>query len=144
LAHAVPEDAALARAHGLTLRPRPTASRAVPISVIQTVLPLLMRQRFVRRGFLGADSRMATEAVRAHFCHDDGCFEIISIDEDGPAFRAGLRAKDLIVSVQGDLLRPTARLDDVLLPFRPGETIQLGVIRTGHAMRVEVTLAGRR
>jgi serine protease DegS len=144
LAHAVPEDRARAKAHGLTLRPYPTASRAIPVSVVREVLPRLLSRRYVRRIDLGIETRAATEAVRAHFCDDHGCFEVLAVDEDGPGGRAGLQPRDLIVSIQGERLRPTAGLRDLLLPFQPGETIQLGIVRKGQRERVDVKLAGAR
>ncbi|MGZ8475304.1 MAG: S1C family serine protease, partial [Candidatus Limnocylindria bacterium] len=51
------------------------------------------------------------------------------IVEDSPGDRAGLQAGDVIVAVNGEQITAGADLASLLLPYAPGETITLRVLR---------------
>jgi serine protease Do len=57
-----------------------------------------------------------------------------------PAEEAGLRAGDIIVSVDGEQLSADTDLSMLILPHAPGDTITLRVLRDNSATDVEVTL----
>ncbi len=62
------------------------------------------------------------------------------VPADSAAARAGLRAGDLVLQINGI---PVASVEDVqrqLQSTKPGQTIQLGLLRNGQAMNLPVTL----
>lgn len=57
-----------------------------------------------------------------------------------PAEAAGLRAGDIIVKLDGRSVTADADLSMLILPYAPGDTITLGILRDGSSQDVQVTL----
>jgi serine protease Do len=60
--------------------------------------------------------------------------------EGSPADEAGLQAGDLIVAVNGEQIGPDADLATLILPYGPGDTVTLRILRGSSTSEVEVTL----
>jgi S1-C subfamily serine protease len=65
------------------------------------------------------------------------------IVEDSPGERAGLQAGDVIVAVNGEQITAGADLASLLLPYAPGDTITLRVLRENSTREISVTLGER-
>ena len=65
------------------------------------------------------------------------------IVEDSPGERAGLQAGDVIVAVNGEQITAGADLASLLLPYSPGDTITLRVLRESSTREISVTLGER-
>ena len=57
-----------------------------------------------------------------------------------PADMAGLQAGDVIVAVDGEQLAPEADLSMALLPYAPGDTVTLRVLRDNSVQEIDLTL----
>jgi membrane-associated protease RseP (regulator of RpoE activity) len=69
---------------------------------------------------------------------------ITSVDADGPADRAGLKAGDVIVGIDQIPIDDTEDLRTQLQKrYRPGDTVDLTVIREGSEKRFTVELGGK-
>lgn len=67
---------------------------------------------------------------------------VLEVSPGGPAQRAGVRAGDRIVAVNGEDVqgtRPAARVIELLRGVRPGEKVRLRVLRNGKSRDVAVT-----
>lgn len=73
---------------------------------------------------------------------EDGLVKVVSPIEDTPAFRAGLKAGDLIFKLDDTPVKGLT-LNDAVKKMRgkPKTTIRLSIIRKGEAKPIEVTLA---
>jgi S1-C subfamily serine protease len=119
---------------------------AVPIDTAKWVVPELLREGRVVRGYLGLagqtqpfDRRLGR---RLGLAVPAGVL-IASLAERGPAAVAGLRAGDLILAVDGD---PTPTVDAIhrLLGREAiGRTLMLRVLREAEIIEVRATVAGR-
>lgn len=65
---------------------------------------------------------------------------VVDVTEDSPADRAGLRAGDLIVAVEGEPLSDDVTLSDLIQRHEPGDEIELAVLPDGPKRTVTVTL----
>jgi putative serine protease PepD len=65
---------------------------------------------------------------------------IIAVTQGGPADKAGLRAGDVIRSVQDASTPDTAALAEALASMRPGQDATITVVRDGQEMTMHVTL----
>src|SRR4029078_9655195 len=80
---------------------------AVPISTVRAVLPSLLRDGRVRRGYLGVagqDVPLLRRITRFHrLAQSTGVF-LISVEKRGPAAAAGVREGDLLVSLDQEVV----------------------------------------
>ena len=60
---------------------------------------------------------------------------------NGPADRAELKARDIIVQVDGKEVNGVASLGDVLLSKEPGDSVPVQVQRGNQQLTVNVTLS---
>lgn len=65
---------------------------------------------------------------------------VVQVVPDGPADQAGLRAGDVIVSVDGERVRPADRLRRMIRALQPGDTIRLEILRDGEMETIRVVL----
>jgi S1-C subfamily serine protease len=57
-----------------------------------------------------------------------------------PAESAGLEAGDVITALNGDMIGADSDLSMLILPYGPGDTITLTVLRDGASLQIDVTL----
>ena len=121
-------------------------SFAVPIRTVVTVLPALLRDGRVRRGYLGVAGQnvpLLRRVTRFHRLTQSTGVLVISVEADGPARSAGLHEGDIIVSLDA---MPVATLDDLhrlLTEDRIGTTTMLGILRNAERCDVKVNVGDR-
>lgn len=69
--------------------------------------------------------------------------EIIMVDHDGPAGKAGLRVRDVILRLNGALVDSEDQLRKLLHDLQPGRTIQMTICRDGAEQTLNATLSTR-
>jgi hypothetical protein len=96
-------------------------------------------------GFIGIQAVEMTPELRQHFGapKDAGIF-VGSVEKDGPAAKAGLQVGDIVTKVDGDTIASSRELVRAVRHRKPGETIQVDVLRSGAARTVSVTVAERK
>lgn len=62
------------------------------------------------------------------------------IPADGPAARAGMQAKDVIVAIGGTAIHNEADLAATMVKHHPGEKVDVEINRDGKKMTIQVTL----
>ena len=121
-------------------------SFAVPISTVLTILPALLRDGRVRRGYLGIagqDVPLLRRVTRFHRLTQGAGVLVASLESDGPSRAAGLREGDIIVSLAQ---HPVTSLDDLhrlLTENRIGTRVVLGILRGVERLDVSVWIADR-
>ncbi len=60
-----------------------------------------------------------------------------------PADQAGIKAGDIIVTIEGTPVDGQHPLDDILSQFAPGKTVTLGILRGGQSLTLQLTLGTR-
>lgn len=121
-------------------------SFAVPISTVVAVLPALLRDGRVRRGYLGLAGQnipLLRRVTRFHRLTQSGAVLVTSIEKDGPAAAAGVQDGDLIVAFDG---RPVETLDDLhraLTEARIDTVTRLEVLRGAERQAIDVHVKER-
>jgi serine protease Do len=73
----------------------------------------------------------------------DSAVVISAIERAGPAARAGVRAGDLVVAINGDRIDSSRGLIRAVAAVPPGRDLRLTVRRQGREVEIPVTV-GRR
>ncbi len=105
---------------------------AVSANTVREVLPRLSRGERIERPFLGVASAP----------HAGGA-EVGEVTPGGPADEAGLRAGDVIVSIDGRSVRDPEDVADAVSDHEPGDRVEVVVERDGTQRAIEVELGTR-
>jgi S1-C subfamily serine protease len=107
---------------------------AVPINeATRRIVAALMRDGRVRRAYLGiaGGSRPIPPRVAAQLGRGQA-IEVVEVVTGSPAERAGVRAEDLIVALDGDALRDVGDLQRRMTAEAIGRELRLDVVRGGE------------
>jgi len=121
-------------------------SFSVPISTVMTVLPPLLRDGRVRRGYLGIagqDVPLLRRVTRFHRLAQGGGVLVTSIEADGPASAAGVREGDILVALDAKEVASIDDLHRLLGEERIGTTGLLTLLRGAERLEVPVRIADR-
>ncbi len=113
---------------------------AVPVNATtRRIVSALMRDGRVRRAWIGIAGGARPLPPRvASSLGRDSAIEVVEVIDGSPAARAGLRAEDLIVGVDGLPVRGVDDLQRLMTGERIGVACDLEVVREGVARRVSL------
>lgn len=122
---------------------------AIPISSAKGMLNQLIENGKAERTYLGVYTvEITPEAAKAYnlpvnsgaYIYSSSAYTAVT--KDSPAAKAGLKDKDIITSVNGAKVGSDGSLSSLIGEYKPGDTVQLAVIREGNEIAVNVTLEG--
>ncbi|MBX7097895.1 MAG: trypsin-like peptidase domain-containing protein [Myxococcaceae bacterium] len=109
---------------------------AVPINLVKALLPNLLDDGQVERGWLGA-------TVRDVVGSPEPAAEVADLADDGPAERAGLKVGDRVTALSGKPANTFQQLSRLLSALPPGAVVVMSVVRDGEALEITATLGTR-
>lgn len=117
---------------------------AIPAGTAVEVAEELLEDGSADHAFLGLAPRTVTPQIARQLgvTVEQGVV-VLAVEDDGPAEEAGIRAGDIMVSLDGEPLASAEQLLAALRAFDPGETVVSGVVREGEELEVEITLGER-
>jgi S1-C subfamily serine protease len=121
-------------------------SFAVPIRTVLTILPALLRNGHVRRGYLGVagqDVPLLRRVTRFHHLSQASGVLVISLEADGPARTAGLRDGDIIVSLDDHAVTSLDDLHRLLTEERIGARATLGILRGAERIDLRMIIGDK-
>ncbi|KUK27644.1 MAG: Protease Do [Acetothermia bacterium 64_32] len=117
---------------------------AVPINEIKYALEQIVAEGKVTRAWLGVYIQDLTPGMEEEFGVAPGEGVLVAdVVEGSPADEAGLRAGDVIVSVDGVPVGSTDELQTEIMYRRVGEEVEIGIVRDGQSLTLPVTLGER-
>lgn len=122
---------------------------AIPISSVKGMLAQLIETGKAERTYLGVYAAEITPEIAKTYnlpvnagAYLYSSSTYTAIVKDSPAAKAGLKDKDIITKVNGVEVGKAGTLTDLIGEYKPGDTVQLTVIREGNEIAVNVTLEG--
>ncbi|MFT6987022.1 MAG: Do/DeqQ family serine protease [Psychromonas sp.] len=114
---------------------------AIPANMVNNLTVQLLQYGEIRRGMLGIKGEELTAELARTFALDSphGVF-IKQVIPDSAADEAGIKAGDVIVSMNGSAITSFAELRAKIGSLRAGKAITLGIIQDGKKSLLSVTL----
>ena len=117
-------------------------SFAVPIDVAINVKEQLLKTGHVTRGRLGLMIQDVSQGLADSFGlkKPEGALLVSSVDEGGPAARAGIQPGDVILKIDGHDITRSTDLPSQVAAMKPGSTAMLDVWHQGSVKEITVTV----
>jgi serine protease Do len=116
-------------------------SFAIPITFASSIIDRLLRDGKVTRAWLGVTIReVSPELARDLGMARPEGVEIFQVRDGGPADRAGLREGDVVMAMDGAATQRVAGFRNRVSLSRPGQTVELAILRDGRNRIVEAEL----
>lgn len=119
---------------------------AIPVSVVEKVVPALIKDGAYQYAYLGISGQTINAAVAQEYEITDNTLGVYvgTVANGGPAATAGLKDGDIITAIDD---QPVHRFEDLLgylfVNTAPDQSVTLHILRNGSDMTLDVTLGER-
>ena len=114
---------------------------AIPANMARSVMAQLIAHGQVNRGLLGVNiSSLSAELAEFYGLPDTSGALVTGVSPGDAAEEAGIEIHDVIVSVNGESVRDSRALRNLIGLLMPGETVRVGFVRDGREDAVTAVL----
>ncbi len=113
----------------------------IPADTVKSVVDQLKDRGTVTRGWIGVQIQPVTGEIAESLNLKNARGALVAEPQPGsPAQRAGIKAGDVIVSVNGDMVEDARTLARRIGALAPGTSVKLGIVRNGREDNITLTL----
>lgn len=113
---------------------------AIPSNLVKPIIDQLIEKGYVSRPFIGIfDFREITPQMSEWYNLPEGIY-VGGIVSGGPAAAAGMRPGDVIIEMDGTMIKTFEELQQVLRSHKVGDKVTIVVIRENQRIELNVTL----
>ena len=112
---------------------------ALPIDMVMDIANQLIAYGKVQRGWIGVITEKLSNYQKKKL-HLNYGVKVIKVFKDSPAYKAGIKAGDIILSVNGKKIRTSAELKNIVLRGKIGETLNIVVFRHGKKLNFNLKI----
>ena len=114
---------------------------AIPANMMKNLTDQILEFGEVKRGMLGVQGGEITSELAEALGYDSSKGAFVSqVLPDSAADKAGIKAGDIITSVNGKKIDTFAELRAKVATLGAGKTVELGIVRDGKSRNFDVTL----
>jgi serine protease Do len=114
-------------------------SFAIPINVANSVKDQLIKTGHVTRSRIGVSIQDVTAQLAESFGLDRPRGALVGqVEDDGPGAKAGIKAGDVILKVDGDTIETSSQVPVLIANKKPGSPVSIEVWRNGGAKELSV------
>ncbi|MGE0089128.1 MAG: trypsin-like peptidase domain-containing protein [Bacteroidales bacterium] len=116
-------------------------SFAIPANIVKKVIGDLIKYGEVQRAVLGVEIKEINKNIEEELSLDkiEGVY-VASVTEKGAAELAGIKSKDIILSINNVAVNSTTELTEQMGKYRPGEKVSIIVKRDNKKKQFDVLL----
>jgi serine protease Do len=114
---------------------------AIPADTVNMVVAQLKDKGFVTRGWIGVNIQPVTADIANSLGlkKAEGAL-VADRQKDGPAAKAGIKAGDVITTINGEDVKNSRDLAQKIAAITPGQSVTLGIWRNNETKTLTVTL----
>lgn len=117
---------------------------AIPISLAKDVMTELIDQGHVTRGWLGLSLNSLSEEIRKTLNYPKGDGAVIAgVIRSGPAFNAGLRPGDVIISLNNKNVLSPSDVLTIAAKLKPESPAPVAIVRNGETLDFRIVIGKR-
>ena len=116
---------------------------AIPVNLARGVMRAILDHGRVVRGWSGIEAQDFTAETAAHYGLARGGVVVTNLDANGPAWRAGLRPRDILLAMDGHELQSAQDARTQLANHKPGGSVKLTVQRGTQTMDLNCAVVER-
>lgn len=114
-------------------------SFAIPIDIAMNIAQQLREKGKVTRGRIGVQIQELTVELASSFGLDEPRGALVAaVEQGGPAAQAGVRAGDILLSVDGNKVESAADLARFVASTQPGATAAIEIWRQGETLQAKI------
>lgn len=114
---------------------------AIPSNMIKAMLPTLIKGKPIIRGMLGVVIQDVSKELADQFHLRDTKGALVSqVNKGSPAEKAGLKAGDVVVRMNGKEIRDTRQLRNLVAATAPGTGVTVDAVRDGKERTFNVVI----
>lgn len=118
---------------------------AIPVNMVKNVVSELIKNGKVTRGYIGVQIQTVDETMAKGLGLDKAKGVLVqSVQKDGAGEEAGVKAGDVILSVDGKEVNAANELQMIIGSKHPGDVVKLKIFRDGNTIEKDVTLKPRK
>jgi len=114
----------------------------IPVDMVQNIVTQIVKYGKVSRGYMGITLSPLDEKAAKFYSHDYGAV-IADVEPGSAASKAGLKAGDLIIAVNGVKTEMPSALQRSIGDKQPSEQITLTIERNKQTQNISLTLGDR-
>jgi len=117
---------------------------AIPVNLAKNIIAQIKSTGEVTRGWLGVGIQDISEEVAEYYgIKEKKGVLVTEVFPDDPADLAGIKPKDVIISVNGKTVDSARLLTGMIADTHVGDTIQIKINRNGKTRTIDVKIAKR-
>jgi serine protease Do len=118
---------------------------AIPFNMAKRILNDLKTKGTITRGWLGLSVQDITDDMAENLKRQDKSGALVgNVFEGNPAQQAGIRTGDIIVEIEGKIIKNTHELLSVVASLTVGDKVSVKVWRDGKELTFQVIVAERK
>jgi serine protease Do len=117
---------------------------AIPINMARNVMDQLMKKGKITRGFLALVPQDIDDNLSKALKLKTKVGALVGdVTPDGPADRGGVKRGDIITEFNGEKVKNSTELRNMVAQTAPGTSVKISLLRDGRDMQVKVILGER-
>jgi serine protease Do len=115
---------------------------AIASNLARNIMTQLLKDGTVHRGYLGVQIKDVEDAELAQRLglQDQGGVQVTRVFENTPGSKAGLKSGDVIVNLDGKVVKNGHDLQSTVASLQPGKKVPITIVREGQKQEMELTI----